>query len=63
MSLSLSDAILVLLNELGCCVCLNQDTGKYEARDRDNVVAAEFDNYEQIIEYAEEQNAIVPRCN
>ena len=53
----LSDAILGLLRKLNLCICLNSDTGKYEAQDRNHQVVAEFDDYAQIIRYAEEHDA------
>ena len=54
----LSDAILGLLRKLDLCICLNSDTGKYEAQDQNHQVIAEFDDYDGIVAYAEEHNAI-----
>ena len=52
---TLSDAVLKILSEYGCQICYNQDRDIYEARDIDNEVVEEFDGYDEIIEYAQQE--------
>ena len=53
--MTLSDAVLKILSEHGCQICYDQDRDIYEARDINDQVVEEFDGYDEIIAYAQQE--------